>query len=93
MHAGHKEAQIFAGATCMSLLQRLFTAHRPLRHFALLDAQGRCRALRQCRERPASGHWVQIHEPHLPWLGQPLPASARVETPARPADTAHSAAA
>lgn len=77
----------------MSLLQRLFTAHHPLRHFALLDAQGRCRALRQCCERPASGLWVQIHEPHLPWLGQLLPVSARVETPARPADTAHSAAA
>lgn len=46
--------------------------------FALLDAAGICRGLHEATECPASGHWVQVRETRLAWIGQPLPASARV---------------
>jgi hypothetical protein len=59
------------------LLHHLFS-RRPMRHFALIDAQGICRALRQMQERPGQAGWVEVHEPGLSWLGAPLPAEARV---------------
>ncbi len=42
------------------LLRRLFSRSRPLRHFALLDAQGICRALRQMQEQPGQAGWVEV---------------------------------
>lgn len=62
----------------MSLLNRLFASRRPLRHFALLDNQGHCRALRQCQDCPSNGNWVEVHESRLAWLGAALPVSARL---------------
>lgn len=62
----------------MPLLRRLFGPRRPLRHFALLDAKGRCRALRQAAEPPAEAGWVEVGESRPSWLGAPLPAAARV---------------
>ncbi|WP_395505358.1 hypothetical protein [Ectopseudomonas hydrolytica] len=59
------------------LLRRLFS-RRPMRHFALLDAQGHCRALRQMREHPNQAGWVEVSEAHISWLGAPLPAGVRV---------------
>ncbi|MGG2399033.1 hypothetical protein ACJRW5_19010 [Pseudomonas sp. SH1-B] len=60
------------------LLRRLFSRSRPMRHFALLDAQGHCRALRQMQEHPAQPGWVEVSEPNASWLGAPLPAGARM---------------
>lgn len=62
----------------MPLLRRLFGPRRPLRHFALLDAKGHCRALRQATEQPAEAGWVEVGESRPCWLGAPLPVSARV---------------
>ncbi|HBZ93048.1 MAG TPA: hypothetical protein DEO91_04915 [Pseudomonas sp.] len=60
------------------LLRRLFNRSRPVRHFALIDAQGLCRALRQMHEHPGQAGWVEVHEPSITWLGAPLPGSARI---------------
>nr|WP_220802913.1 hypothetical protein [Pseudomonas sp. NCCP-436] len=61
----------------MNRLQRLF--RRPLkRHFVLLDEQGLCRALRQCSEPPLETHWVEVSSTSPAWLGQSLPADARI---------------
>ncbi|MCY1447235.1 hypothetical protein D3C87_1970580 [compost metagenome] len=49
-----------------------------IRNFARLDANGRCRAFKQCRELPRAAGWVEINEIRLQWLNQFLPASARV---------------
>lgn len=60
----------------MFALNRLFNPS-PTRHFALLDNQGICRALRQSSQAPSSSHWVEVHKPHPGWLEKPLPAGAR----------------
>ena len=63
----------------------LFTARREFRHFARVDQAGICRAFKHCAERPVNAEWVEITEPHLAWLNQPLPAHARVSRqPSRP---------
>lgn len=62
----------------MTLLARFFAARRPPRHFALLDNQGLCRALRQCRECPTDGNWIEVNESCPAWLGRPLAPSARL---------------
>jgi hypothetical protein len=49
-----------------------------MRHFALIDGQGVCRALRQMQEHPSQADWVEVREPSISWLGSPLPASARI---------------
>ncbi len=59
------------------LLRRLLSRSRPMRHFALIDGQGICRALRQMQEHPSQPGWVEVREPSISWLGSPLPASAR----------------
>jgi hypothetical protein len=75
------------------LLRRLFSRSRPLRHFALLDAQGICRALRQMQEQPGQAGWVEVSEPSLSWLGAPLPAGARITPVVTHARAAHPLAA
>lgn len=60
----------------LALLARLLPA--PRRHFVLLDAQQRCRALRSCRQIPVGGHWVEVREASPAWLGRPLPDEARL---------------
>ena len=60
------------------LLRRLFNHTRPMRHFALIDDEGLCRALRQMQEHPNQSGWVEVREPSIAWLGAPLPAGAQI---------------
>ncbi|UVE16972.1 hypothetical protein NVV93_15435 [Pseudomonas sp. LS44] len=60
----------------MNLLSLLSFWPSPWRHYALLDAQGICRALRHARMAPQGAGWVEVNESRLSWLHQPLPASA-----------------
>jgi hypothetical protein len=62
----------------MHALWSLFTGRKP-RCFALLDATGVCRALRQSAEPPAASCWVEVTECRPIWLNQRLPSSARLE--------------
>lgn len=62
----------------MSLFWSLFTARRPLRHYARLDQTGICLALKHCGTPPTGEDWVEVNEQRLAWLNQPLPASALV---------------
>ncbi|MBM7060163.1 hypothetical protein JQX08_05530 [Pseudomonas sp. UL073] len=62
----------------MSMLALLFQ-RQPLRHFALLDAQGVCRALRQAHRAPSEAGWVEVRACRPSWLQQPLPADARLD--------------
>lgn len=34
----------------------------PMRRFALIDAEGRCRALRQSHKAPAGTGWVEVED-------------------------------
>ena len=77
----------------MFALRRLFNPRKSLHHFALLDAQGICRALRQCERAPATGRWVEVSESRLTWLGNSLPASAHLVRDEKPARTANPLAA
>ncbi len=61
----------------MRLLRFLFNPRPTLRCFALLDTQGHCRALRRSTQVPPAPGWVEVLEPRLCWLGQPLPSGAR----------------
>ncbi|WP_339436112.1 hypothetical protein [Pseudomonas sp. EL_65y_Pfl1_R32] len=68
----------------MQFLLSLFTRKPALRQFALLDAQGRCQAFKECCEPPVGDGWVEIDEIRLSWMHHPLPARARVSPrPAR----------
>ncbi|MEO4046129.1 hypothetical protein AAFN46_03425 [Pseudomonas sp. CAU 1711] len=58
-----------------------FTPRTRMRRFALLDAKGNCRALREARERPDEAGWVEVRELRQHWLGQPLPAQAMLAPP------------
>jgi hypothetical protein len=71
----------------MSFLWTLFTRKPALRQFALLDAQGRCQAFKECSQPPVGDGWVEIEEIRLSWMHHPLPASARIS--ARSAQSAH----
>ncbi|MDX5373392.1 MAG: hypothetical protein LPK18_13275 [Pseudomonadaceae bacterium] len=62
----------------MSNLWSLFCPRARMRCFALLDARGICRALREARERPGEAGWVEVSELRSQWLGQPLPPAARL---------------
>ncbi|BBP79332.1 hypothetical protein CCU68_03855 [Pseudomonas gingeri NCPPB 3146 = LMG 5327] len=62
----------------MEFLWYLFFPRKPHRSFALLGADGRCQAFKQCELPPMGDGWVEIEEIRLVWLHQPLPASARV---------------
>lgn len=64
----------------------------PMRHYALLDRHGICRALRQSQKPPTKGCWVEVEECSPSWLDRPLPAHARLDRqPAKhsPAALAH----
>jgi hypothetical protein len=62
----------------MHFLWSLFTRKPALRQFALLDAQGRCQAFKECSQPPVGNGWVEIEEIRLSWMHRPLPARARV---------------
>jgi len=61
----------------MFSLHSLLAPRRPMRSFALLDAQGICRALRHSAQAPQGSSWVEVQDSCLSWLSAPLPASAR----------------
>ncbi|WP_165678848.1 hypothetical protein [Metapseudomonas otitidis] len=61
----------------MSLWSLLAPRAKP-RHFALLDEAGICRGVHLATQAPACGHWVEVNEPSPSWIGQPLPARARL---------------
>jgi hypothetical protein len=68
----------------MHFLWSLFTRKPALRQFALLDAQGRCQAFKECSQPPVGEGWVEIEEIRLSWMHRPLLARARVSPrPAR----------
>ncbi|WP_298183624.1 hypothetical protein [uncultured Pseudomonas sp.] len=58
-------------------LRSLLAPRRPMRSFALVDAQGICTALRQSSQAPQGSGWVEVHTSCLSWLNRPLPVSAR----------------
>jgi hypothetical protein len=62
----------------MMSLWSLLTPRARMRRFALLDATGTCRALREARELPAETGWVEVHELRSHWLGHALPLEAMV---------------
>ena len=62
----------------MMSLWTLLTPRARMRRFALLDAMGTCRALREARELPGEAGWVEVRELRSQWLGQTLPLEAMV---------------
>ncbi len=62
----------------MHFLWSLFASKPAVRQFALLDAQGRCQAFKECGQPPVGEGWVEIEEIRLSWMHRPLPAHARV---------------
>jgi len=62
----------------MDFLWSLFSQRRRHRHYVRLDPQGICLCFKHCTSAPEGSGWVQICEPRLSWLHQPLPTSARV---------------
>lgn len=62
----------------MMSLWSLLTPRARMRRFALLDASGICRALREAREIPGEAGWVEVRELRNQWLGQALPLEAMV---------------
>jgi hypothetical protein len=67
----------------MDLLWSLFSLRRRHRHYARLDQYGVCLSFKHCATPPCGQDWVEIEEPKLCWLHQPLPANARVARSAR----------
>lgn len=61
----------------MFALLSLFSTRQPMRSFALLDAQGICRALRQSTQAPQGPGWIELQQCCPSLLNRPLPASAR----------------
>jgi hypothetical protein len=65
---------------------RALLAPRPLKRcFALLDAQGICRALRHSAQAPQGLGWIEVESIGPHWLGQQLPASVRIVARQHPA--------
>jgi hypothetical protein len=62
----------------MISLRSLFAPRAPMRSFALLDAHGVCRALRQSSQAPQGAGWIEVQQPCPSWLNKALPASARI---------------
>ena len=73
----------------MDLLWSLFSLRRRYRHYARLDKHGICLSFKHCATPPSGQDWVEINEPKLSWLHQPLPSSARVARPARSITARH----
>ena len=61
----------------MFSLRNLLAPRRPMRSFALVDAQGTCRALRQSAQVPQGSGWIEVRYSCLSWLNRPLPAGVR----------------
>ncbi|UUY08443.1 hypothetical protein LRS11_22100 [Pseudomonas sp. J452] len=57
----------------MMSLWSLLSPRRKMHCYALLDSDGRCRALRESTVMPSAPGWVQIKEVRICWLGQELP--------------------
>lgn len=65
----------------MDFLWSLFSPRNRYRHYARLNQHGVCLAFKHCTAKPLGNDWVEIREPALSWLDNPLPANARVSTP------------
>jgi hypothetical protein len=61
----------------MFSLRNLLAPRRPMRSFALVDAQGICLALHQSAQAPQGSGWIEVQQSCLSWLNQPLPAGVR----------------
>ena len=61
----------------MFSLRSLLAPRRPMRSFALVDAQDICHALRQSAQAPQGPGWVEVQHSCLSWLNRPLPAGVR----------------
>lgn len=61
----------------MFSLRSLLAPRRPMRSFALVDAQGICRALRQSAQAPQGSGWIEVQHSCMSWLNRPLPAGVR----------------
>lgn len=68
----------------LNLWNRL-TAPRVMRRYALLDANGRCLALRESTQTPSQDGWVEVRTLCPSWLGQRLPADAHMAVENLPA--------
>ncbi|MDD0841504.1 hypothetical protein [Pseudomonas sp. Gutcm_11s] len=77
----------------MMSLWSLLTPRARMRRFALLDAMGNCRALREASEMPGEDGWVEVNELRPQWLGQRLPTGARVAAAQQAARTRRALAA
>lgn len=67
----------------MDLLWSLFSLRRRHRHYARLNQDGVCLSFKHCATAPLGQGWVEITEPKLSWLHQPLPVSARISPKVR----------
>ena len=64
----------------MRLLKSLFGTRQPYRNYVALDGHGHCRAFKQCQQPPQGEGWVEVNDIRPQWLGQALPAHARVSS-------------
>jgi hypothetical protein len=60
----------------MMSLWSLLAPRRAMRRYALLDAAGVCRALREAQSAPTQPGWVEVAEICPSWLGRTLPSRA-----------------
>ncbi|TDV69775.1 hypothetical protein [Pseudomonas sp. LP_7_YM] len=73
----------------MDFLRTLLLLQCRRRYYALLDPNGVCLSFKHCREAPKGQQWVEIGEPNLSWLRQPLPTRARIVYRARAITARH----
>jgi hypothetical protein len=64
----------------MDFLWSLFSPQSRHRHYARVNQQGICVCFRHCSAQPDGSGWIEIYEPKLSWLHQPLPAHARISS-------------
>ncbi|WP_256670182.1 hypothetical protein [Pseudomonas sp. L-22-4S-12] len=64
----------------MMSLWSLLAPRRAMRRYALLDAAGICRALREAHSAPTQPGWVEVEEICPSWLGRTLPSRAIVQS-------------
>ncbi|VXB71287.1 conserved hypothetical protein [Pseudomonas sp. 8AS] len=74
----------------MMSLWSLLTPRRAMRRYALLDAAGVCRALREAHSAPSQPGWIEVEEICPSWLGRTLPSHA-IAQPRQPVSQPHSA--
>lgn len=68
----------------MLRLWNLLTPRPKMRHFALLDSLGVCRALREASQQPTQLGWVEVTSTRPHWLGRTLPVDEIIVRSTRP---------